>query len=133
MDALYLALIILVLVAAAGLVIWLLIKHPDKLKKYWQYGLGALGAVLGLLGFAWLAGNLGRRGGTPVSNDEIEKKEKKLREELGVSRQEMEEELHSAREEEQEVQEELDEIAKIDDEAERLQRLADLWNKRRGR
>lgn len=133
MDKLYLFLIFGVLALAAGLVIYLLIKKPELLKKYWKYGLGVLGGIVGVLGLGWLVGNIGRRGGSPDLPDHVKEKEKELRDKLGVSRQEMEEELEQARESEQEVKDELDKIEKIDDDAERLQRLADLWNKRRGR
>lgn len=132
MDTLYLALILIVLLLAGCVVVWMLIKHPDTLKKYWKYIAGGVGALVGVLGVAWLAGLLGR-GRSSGRDSEIERKEKELREELGVSRQEMEEDLEQAREKEQVVKNELEEIDQIDDEAERLQRLADLWNKRRGR
>jgi hypothetical protein len=132
MNTLYMILISAVIVAGGGLVIFLLIRKPETLAKYWKYIAGAVGFLVGILGIAWLAGTLTKKGG-PAGDPEIEKKEKKLREELGVSRKEMEDELKKAREEEEDVSEQLDEIDKIDDEAERLQRLADLWNKRRGR
>lgn len=132
MDSLFLALIIVVLILTGCVVVWMLIKHPDTLKKYWKYIAGGVGAVVGVLGLAWVTGLLGRRrstGGDP----EIDRKEKEMREELGDTRKEMEKDLVEAREKEQTVKEELEEIDQIDDEAERLQRLADLWNKRRGR
>lgn len=132
MDTYYLALLLVTLVATGGLVVYLLIKHPTKLKKYWKYIAGGVGVLVGVLGMAWLAGLLGRD--RPAGRDpEIERKEKELRKKLGVSRQEMEKELEQAREKEQVVKDELEEIDLIDDDAERLQRLADLWNKRRGR
>lgn len=132
MDKLYLILITAAIVAGLGLVIFLLIRNPEALKKYWKYIAGAVGALVGILGIAWLAGLLGRST-SPGRDPEIERKEKELRDKLGVGRAEMEKELEEIREEEQDVKEELEEIEQIDDEAERLQRLADLWNKRRGR
>lgn len=132
MDALYLTFIIIAVVAGLGLSLFLFVRSPDSLRKYWRYIAGAVGSVVGVLGIAWLADSL-LETKTGEGDPELLKKEKELREKLGVSRSEMEEELLQAREEEQEVRVELEEIDQIENEPERLQRLADLWNIRRGR
>ena len=134
MDTLFLILIILIVVGGLAFGVWLYFKKPETFKKYWGWLAGAMSGLLGIVTFLWIPDLLGRsRRNQPNVDPVIAEKEEKLREELGVSRQEMEEELEEARKEEQDVHERLDEISVIDDEAERLQALADLWNARRGR
>lgn len=134
MDTLYLVLIILVVVGGLAFGTWLYFKRPKTLKKYWGWLAGVIGSLVGALAFLWIRDLLRRdRLSQPNADPVIAEKEQKLREDLGVSRQEMEEELQKVRVEEEEVHHRLEEIDEIDDELERLQALADLWNKRRGR
>tara|TARA_R100001132_G_C3271149_1_gene93266 strand:+ start:2117 stop:2512 length:396 start_codon:yes stop_codon:yes gene_type:complete len=131
MKYFYSFLFIFVLLAAAVGFLFLLIKRRDLVIKYWKWGLGILGSFLALIGLGFLTS---KEKESEVSRDpHLLKKERELEESLGMSRKDLEEKIEVLKEEEEQVHSEIEEISKIEDEQERLQRLADLWNARRGR
>tara|TARA_Y100000310_G_C20681573_1_gene816262 strand:+ start:464 stop:859 length:396 start_codon:yes stop_codon:yes gene_type:complete len=131
MKSFYSFLFIFVLLAAAVGFLFLLIKRRDLVIKYWKWGLGILGSFLALIGLGFLTS---KEKESEVSRDpHLLKKERELEESLGMSRKDLEEKIEVLKEEEEQVHSEIEEISKIEDEQERLQRLADLWNARRGR
>ena len=122
MEQIYLIVISVLIVA--GLLLLFVLK-PDLLKKYWGYIALSVAAVGGVIFF------LTQRKGQIRTDPEMEKKEKRLQEDLKRVHEEAEAQVQEARVQEIEVHQEVEEIKKIDDDEERLRRLADLFNRTR--
>lgn len=109
---------------AAGLLALFILK-PNIAKKYWGYVVAAAAAIGGIV-FV-----LAQRKSPAAPDPVMAEKEKKLQEDLKKVHEEAEAAIQEAREKEQEVHNEVEEIKQIDDEKERLRRLASLFNRTR--
>lgn len=119
----------LILIAAltVGGLLLLFVLKPDLAKKYWAYIAGAVAAIGGAVFL------FSQRKGPAQPDPVMEEKEQKLQEDLKKVHEEAEAEIQQARAKEQEVHNEVEEIKQIDNEEERLRRLADLFNRTRRR
>jgi sugar phosphate permease len=126
MDTVYLVIIGTLLVG--GIVLLAMFKR-DWLIKGWKY---IAGAAVSLVALFFL---FGRRKSQPdpVVQEEIKQKREELQKSLDEVRQEGQAEVEQAKQKEQEIITELHEIEEISDEAEKLQRLEELFNKTRRR
>lgn len=125
METFYLILIGVLAVGVLLLLVWL---KPDLAKKYWAYiaaGVTAVGGLVFLLAQ--------RKRPAPGPDPEMQHKEDQLKEDLAKVHEEAEQKIEAARLDEVEVQREVAEIQKIPEEQERLNRLADLFNRTRRR
>jgi len=120
--------LILIGILAAGALLLLAWLKPDLAKKYWGYILAAAGAIGGVV---FLIAQ--RKRPAPEPDPEIAAKEVQLREDLTKVHAEAEATIAVARTEEHAVQQEVEEIKAIPEEAERLRRLSELFNRTRRR
>ncbi len=124
MEQLYL--IVIASLVVVGLLLLFVFK-PDLAKKCWAYILGGAALIGGIVFF------LGQRKRPATPDPVMAEKEKKLQEDLRKVHEEAEAAIQAAREKEQEVHIEIEEIKQIEDDEERLQRLAALFNRTRRR